>query len=235
LSTAPDVVYSFTLPVAAKVSAKVTSTGWMSAVTLRSNCGGTRQVNQIVCATGAVAAVANALHPGTYFVWVDGSTPGASGTFQLDLTLDNPAGTPPVNDTCAGALPLTLGVAANGDTTYAVNDYDWGYSNAAGCEPAPSPPYDGMGADLVWSYTPSVDGAFKVAMGSIICNPSPFTVDMWIGADTCGDPRTCLGGIEGGGPVSVTVNGVANRTYYIYAEGRQPGSVCQFTVSVTAP
>lgn len=93
----------------------------------------------------------------TYNVSVGGArAPQPSGPFSLRLEL----GDQPSNDTCAGAIPLTLNVPVSGTLVGAMNDYarDAGYTGECLVD-AP-----GAAADVAYSFTPQVTGGYLVTV-----------------------------------------------------------------------
>ena len=97
----------------------------------------------------------------TYFILVhkyDVPAPTAGNTaVQLRIT----QAIPPANDSCAGALPLTLNQIATGSNAVATNDYSI-TSPAAACFPGTGQTVStAVGRDSVWSFTPATNGKYS--------------------------------------------------------------------------
>lgn len=108
---------------------------------------------------------------------------------------------------------LTLGVPVEGDTTSATANYGGG-SFPAACSDAAGAP----GPDLVYSYTPTQDGAFVV----VLTSSESYDALIWASTGTCsGSGSGCVAaadGYYGGASEQIVLDGVAGTTYYLYAD-----------------
>ncbi len=115
-ATGPDLVYQFNLPVPSQVQVRVTPLAGSSltpAVYLRpagkcsSSADSDQRACQVAAAPGAaVVSVVPNLPAGIWYLWVDGAA-GSAGPFDLEVQFADPPA-PPLNDTCASAIPLSL-------------------------------------------------------------------------------------------------------------------------------
>ncbi|MGC4113605.1 MAG: hypothetical protein QM765_02860 [Myxococcales bacterium] len=235
--TGPELVWTFTTPKLATITAKVTPTsgaGFQPVVYLRTGaCEGTG-MTEPVCASAynggdpATATIANAA-AATYWVFVDGFA-GTKGNFMLDVTLVPP------NDQCSGVVALTKGTTVNGNSNYAA--YHYGAADKASfstaCQVASN--YGTKGPDVVYSYTPTTAGSFTVT-----ATPAAgYDLALWGMESWCGNyPGSCLAfndAAYGGAAESLTIAGVAGRTYYFvvgsyFASTNTSGSGA-FTIAV---
>ncbi|MBX3382081.1 MAG: matrixin family metalloprotease [Phycisphaeraceae bacterium] len=86
----------------------------------------------------------------TYFYWVEAQQ-GAGGRRPLaGPTSGFRAGSPPVNNNCASAIPLTLGAAYDGSNVNATTQ------GVASCRPTTS------GADVWHTFTPTCTGNYRI-------------------------------------------------------------------------
>ncbi len=118
-----DRVYTFTTFVNQHV--EITTIGTFDHVLYvrQSDCAaGTEMDCSVATGSGPYTANYSALDlaPGTYYVFVDAATAGATGTFQITLTVTAPA---PGNDTCAAPETIALGDTASGTLVNANDDY----------------------------------------------------------------------------------------------------------------
>lgn len=147
----PELVYAFTTTTVRALTVSVAPLGASLArpvVYLRSGCTGT-QVGCDAPVSGAASLSVPALPAGSYFLFVE-SANGAPGRVTLDVSLQPPP-TGAANDTCAGALQLSV----NGTTqarAVAVGDTALG-SNGSVAEPSCSATARSSGKDLVYAYT----------------------------------------------------------------------------------
>ncbi|MGI5864439.1 MAG: hypothetical protein ACOX6T_20635 [Myxococcales bacterium] len=97
---------------------------------LRTDCASPDIAHEVVCATrssGGPMTIEARLPEGVYYLWVDTAYPSDAHTFDLDVTLAEPP-TPPDNDECTGAIPLTFtdDVAEASGTTVNSNSHSTG-------------------------------------------------------------------------------------------------------------
>jgi hypothetical protein len=112
-SGSPDLVYTFTTTEETNVRVTAqTMSGYQLAVSVRDDCADGSMQRR--CAYGGPAStVAHQLPPGDYFIVVEGPT-----SPQVDFTLDvvfEPSSPPAAGDSCATAIPLTLGTSVTGN------------------------------------------------------------------------------------------------------------------------
>ena len=128
---------------------------------------------------------------------------------------------PPANDLCTGALPaLTRGVPVTATNEGAFDNY-------FGVELA-----DMYGPEVVFTYTPTASGPFKVTLVSHGADLS-----LWMTEGLCGDPRSCLvfddsGGGSGGVDSILWSTGRAGSTYFIVVDALLPNSTGPFELAV---
>jgi hypothetical protein len=142
--------------------------------------------------------------------------------------------TPPPNDTCATATPLTIGTPMTGTTAGAKRDYNLGLDDPDTCTGSQQ-----LGPDVVYSVTltggtpytvtlsnvaPSYDGAIAlVGPGAAsLCDASPIT--------------TCVAGSdkpEFGKDESFTYTPATTGTYFIIVDGFAASVGGSFTIAVT--
>ncbi len=234
-----DVVYSLTTTDVREITATVMpldkAASYQPAVYIGRSCATWDGNTAMACGKAAsstadaVATVA-AAPAGTYFIWVDsGGYSHSSGTFNLTVTA-NPA-TAQANDQCTGAIALSKGAAAvTGDLAKAVNDY--------GSGPSATCSYSGtmkrVGADLIYSYTPSTSGNFTV---TVTPDAAATQLDLfvWATAGSCGQTSACLGYEDAtgrGAAEALTIAGTAGTTYYIVVENYYTTDGGAFTITV---
>ncbi|HEY3446112.1 MAG TPA: hypothetical protein VGK67_07080 [Myxococcales bacterium] len=223
----PDLVYSLTTTAEkdVKVQMVFSVTGNDALVYLRKGvCKTADPADQLGCdGTGTSSTfTAKRLPAGTYYLWADGYYASDKGAFTLIVTLSDPAPAP-AGDTCATAIALTKGTSASGDTTNATADYGSTFGTA--CTSS-----DAIGADLVYSYTPSTAGDFTVTV-----TPASWDVLVWVSETTCGGSGAdCIKSKDSSatGAETLTVTGgVAGTTYYIYVDSYN-SSTGSFTIVV---
>ena len=150
----------------------------------------------------------------TYFIvashWAD-DTGGVTGPFtNIAVKVDlNPA---PLNDTCAGAIPLTLNQAVVGTTAAAANDYN-SPSNATCFPGVGQTPSTSGGRDVVYSFTAPSAGSYSFrAYGQVYPTDIDTTqnYDIYV-ATNCPVSGTvsCIGG--GNRMVSAPSTAIQNR------------------------
>ncbi len=189
----------------------------------KESCDDERMSAEYGCLTGMLAPlVIPRLEPGTYYAFVDFPNLLPRGEQQLQITIRAPAASPPANDRCTGAIPLTAGTTVRGDTREASNSYSWGRGAAPGCGNLHYS--NGYGPDLVYSHTTGSNPVpFTVKLTPIISGPVPWSAGLWIGSD-CELATSCIGGSqEDDFEIQIerlTVsNPLPNHTYFIFVDG----------------
>ena len=127
-----DVVHSISLGRRRRIVARANSVagGFPSALSLRSTC--TAPATELVCDAGGptgLAALDTFVDPGTYYLWLDAATAGASGNYRVDVEIDP-------QDTCADPIKVDApavgsSVEIEGDTTGARNVFGASCAGAA--------------------------------------------------------------------------------------------------------
>lgn len=223
---APDVVYYFSTSDERRITAKVTPVGtsYQPAIYMRPNCSSSDELFCVKASKAGAEAtgIVKRAPASTYYLWVDGVSSSTSGDFTLEVTAAIPPPRP-VNNTCASATQLAFGVQVSGDTSEA--DLTYGPNLPAACSSRSV-----KGPDVVYSYTPTADGAFTVKL-----TPSNFDAVLWYSVGTC-SMAGCVADADKGGigaAESLTVtNGVAGTTYYFFVDGYNEGSAGTFTLVV---
>ena len=139
----------------------------------------------------------------TYYITVEGYNVGSTGDF--DMTVSCVATTPPpANDDCAAAQMLTLTVPASGTTEGAT-------PNAA--EEQPTCDLFGSIAD-VWYTVDLTGGPNDLTINTTITGTSD-QANVAVYSACGGLAADSLGCVDGNGGESLTVNGLADGTYYV--------------------
>ncbi len=232
----PEFPYLLDLATTRKVTIKVTAvalpggTAPTPIVYLRRNCASSSLMDERGCiydpaAVGSARAalVAKALPAGKYALIVDFLQPDAAGTMTLTVTTDNPVAGVPANDTCATAQVLKLDVPYYGTTMNASDVYMLGrsYPGQSACAVKPSGDLiiswltQGRGPDVVFKYTPTANGPFRISF-----TPSSFpNTTLWVnkGCESIFDCVTYAYRPSGRffGSLEVT-NAIAGQDYYIF-------------------
>lgn len=177
----------------------------------------------------------------TYFILVElEGTLAPDSVVQLlvDLLI------PPANDTCAGAIPLTLNIPENGTTEFANGDYELDFS-ATCLQGDGNQPDVAAGPDVVYSFTAPATGTYSVRLETELFEEAQLDPVLYV-SDACGpaSPQTinCLAAANRptGSPFfleneeirCLTLN--QNQTIYIYVDDANSQSTpFGFTVVVT--
>ncbi len=247
--TAQDLVYSIALDRPRRLTAQIVeSIGIRPAIFLRKECAVGGFANELFCsrataAGGVVAPVSAVLPEGLWYLWVDGYA-ATAGSFTLGVELSEIGSQlPPLNDNCQGTVPqLTAKVPVVGDTTNAVADYGWRKAMRCGFPVGVSARVP-RGKDVVYSYTPTLDGDFALVL-------TPWTTassdrpEIWVTKGLCGEESACVAiarsAPTGGKVARLPVWGEAGVTYYVIvgsSTAATPPWSGQFTLEVrpTAP
>ncbi|MGC4119476.1 MAG: hypothetical protein QM765_33890 [Myxococcales bacterium] len=171
------------------------------------------------------------LRPGTYFIWADTNSTSSSGAynkgpFQLEVETWLSAGFP-VNDTCAGALPLQfVGDAATvqGDTSHAFHDL------SGSCHLNDSPI---AGGDVAYLLDLPADGTVTVTLTPDPSTPG-YTPALYLLKDcnstASGNEVACMRTTSPGNVAYVRKDLTAG-PYYVVVDGHK-GSFGAFTLEV---
>jgi hypothetical protein len=164
-----------------------------------------------------------------YYVSVGGFD-GAVGTFSLFIgcTPGSPM-TPPANDHCAGAIPLTQGSVTAGSNVNAT-------TGGGGCPGEPLGSCVFGGSDVWYSFIPACSGTYQVTT-CLVGTAIDTVVTVWDGSAGCGglvelscNDDSCS--LPGQGLSSTTTwPAVANTVYYVSVAGFA-GATGAFSISV---
>ncbi|MDI7268759.1 MAG: hypothetical protein QME96_12270 [Myxococcota bacterium] len=219
IAASPDVVFRLVLTGTRDVVIETTGTSFDAMLFVRAGnpCPGTTASRCDDNSAGGSPGQARILWPGmprgTYWVILDGAGAGGRGNWVLSVSVVAPP--PPANDTCAGAIALTVG-PRTGSTEFAADDH------AAPCA-------TGTGAPDVWYsftltsrqivYLDTVDGGawdsvIDVRQGSC---PAPAT-PVACSNDACAGRRSQWFGVLDPG------------TYYVVVDGAAAGEAGPFTL-----
>ena len=214
-----NVWYTFTVPAGGGAYSFSVTTGTMTKPNFTMGLFATN------CSTTGISLLANAssnstsagtvitdaqtcMAPGTYYIMVDNSSSGTTGTFSLSVKQTSATG-PPANDVCSSPVALTTGVGTAGTNVCA---------SIAGTDPTFCNYGFGTAEASVWyQYTLASAGniTLSIAGGTIqYPNISFYT------AGTCGTSGSFVGPSACGTPsstsaLSVSFNCLAAGTYYI--------------------
>lgn len=197
---------------------------WDYIVYLRQSCIGEDHENELSCeAAGDIHH--DALPPGVYYVFVDGRR-DECGDFGLTLEV-GPANFPPENNVCGGAEELLVGQVAEGDTTFATNNFRTQRSDPpGGCETSP---FGHQGRDVVYW--------FEVAQPALI-RAELITNGDWEGVtyirEACqeqGSQVACGQAIEEG-EGAVAQHNLDPGRYFVFVDGYRTGRGA-FSLSLT--
>ncbi len=123
-----DRVFYLHLPASASVALSTSGSGFDTVLYVRSgSCTGTEVDCNDDETLGILTSVIEAdLAAGDYFIFVDGYSSGAEGSFQLSVTITPNIPAVPVtgNDQCGGAVDASAGGCFSGDTTGMRDDYE---------------------------------------------------------------------------------------------------------------
>jgi hypothetical protein len=224
----PDLVYSFTLASAQRVTALVTpdmaSANFDATVSIRGTCSDAN--SELVCndvGPGMPVSVVKVLQPGTYYVWVDSADAMSAGTGTLTVTLS----APPANESCAAPQMVAVPSSTMGDSSGAADDV--GANIAVACD------LNGTGfpgADLVYSFT-----AAATAMVNVTVTPD-MTWDpaLYVLPTTCmNDASNCTYGADvnaTGMPETIMLPATAGTTYFIVVDSYNTGEGGPFTLAL---
>ncbi|MDP6944280.1 MAG: hypothetical protein QF464_09030, partial [Myxococcota bacterium] len=153
---------------------------------------------------GGDAITTNPLEPGTYYLVIDGDTPGAKGDYALAASL-TPALLPEF-DTCDTALELIFsgqGVATHtGSSLYALDQYQ-GWCDATG-----------GGADVVYYFQAGTGQTVTIDITGAEFEP---ILHLYKGdATQCGDPNAVSWCVAG---TTLQLQGQQGGTYYLVIDG----------------
>ncbi len=209
-STAPDLVYSFTIDAAEapmNLSAVLDSPNWDAVIYLTDTCPPT---GTLQCKDTPETLSLNSLPAGDYYIWIDGWGTG-SGPFSLEVDLTPP----PPGDTCQTAHPLSFDAAGHASISssnaFAQDDFK-------GCGGT-------GGKDLVYSF--SIDPAeAPMDLRAVLDTPSWDAVIFL--TDTC-PPTGALQCRDE--PETLSLNSLPAGDYYIWVDGYSTGTG-NFTLEV---
>ncbi|MSP62092.1 MAG: hypothetical protein EXR72_17510 [Myxococcales bacterium] len=234
--TGPDQVFKFTTVAAQKITATVKpdplSPTYQPVVYLRRDNGmGCLKATEAVCkyaakAGDSVTAVVPNGPADTWYAWVDGYT-STKGKSTLTVTLEMPV-PGPANENCTKPTPIALNAMAMGDTTSAF--HDMGALISLVCDENGSG--DFPGPDLVYVYTPAMNGTATITLKS----DGTWDPALWVMPAMCqndGAKCTAASDLIGNGMAEVLKVAVtANTPYYLVVDAYQGKEVGAFTLTV---
>lgn len=144
----------------------------------------------------------------------------------------------PSNNMCNGAIALTLDTPVSGTTISATADY--GSTLSQTCKDQ-SYANSGRGAEVVYSFTSTTGGTFKVTV-----NPgSTYDCTLWIAPSVCGagtnsssdSGLACIKASDVGAEGDVQtlmLDAVAGTTYYIFVDAYYPTQFGSFSIEITS-
>jgi len=195
----PDAVYRIDLTERSLINAAITAP---FPVTLYIRTGDCETGDVVYC--GSESIVTNPLEAGTYYLVVDGDTPGAKGDYALAASL-----TPallPGSDTCPTALELIFsgqGVATHtGSTLYALDQYQ-GWCDAGG-----------GGDDVVYTFQAGTGETITIDLAGAEFDP---ILHLYRGdVDNCGDTEAVSWCVTDS---SFQLQGQQGGTYFLIIDG----------------
>ncbi|NMC71331.1 MAG: hypothetical protein GYA57_14870 [Myxococcales bacterium] len=211
-SGGPDVVYRLTLRTRRLVTLDTTGTSFDAVLSVRGP-GGTCPGPELVCdddsagGTPGQARIVAVLEPATYWVVIDGKTPGDTGDYVLTVNVADP-GSVPVNDSCAGAVPLTYatgGMRSVLGSTASASHFSGGGCAAAG----PDVWYSLSLPEPAVVYLDTLDGQTWDSVVEVRSGDCSASTLAGCGQDACGGLRSqWVGRLDAG-------------THYVLVDGRR--------------
>jgi hypothetical protein len=229
-----DVAYSVVVPSRKRLTATVRpDLDWQPALWLARDCAALEASCVVLSATrtpGATEALSwtnNAPTPKTVYLVIDSA--GSSGTFSLETSLADTDPTP-ANDTCAGAIPLSLpmGFMRVQGTTEGATDDEHPAANAL--PPVCRDLMDGwVGADVVYSVL--VPAGLRLYVSASGLPPLPPKHQIWNPAlwlsESCTDVSTCLAAQDDDEEIQGlpwTNQSATDKTVFIHVDARDPSN-----------
>lgn len=166
-----------------------------------------------------------ATYTGTYYVGIAGYSSSYTGAYKAFVNCQVPE-PPPVNDLCAGALPIECGaISLSGSTQFATNDYTPIASGSGGCTG-----YAAAGKDVVYVINAGGGDSLDVSYTNVADGSIYLITD-------CGAPTTsCVAGADetlAGQAELLTFTFPATGVYYLIADSYGTGSGGAFTLTGT--
>lgn len=199
----PDLVYSFVPPAAGFY--QISSTGSQFFVWATTTCGS--EADCVAYDSGRLLAAEAGT---TYYLIVDSESGMPPGAFEFTVQ----AVPSPANDTCAGAIPITLDEGAYGTTIAAYDDYGTGGVGGV----CTSGVYDGP--DVVYSFVAPADATYSLGLNC-------YDVTAWV-TTSCGSEAHCVGDSSTGW----TFVGASGTTYYIVVDSWAASLTCEFDLGI---
>ncbi|MFZ5470526.1 MAG: hypothetical protein ACOZIN_13905 [Myxococcota bacterium] len=233
-SSAPDLVYTFTLPGRRRVVAVATpapNSGLLPVLAIGSTCSA---LSEGPCAypplTSNVTRLSAELSAGTYFLWVDGDGDGA-GPFELTVTAE----VPPTGDSCGSPrsiLPFRGNSTLEGDTS------EWENDLGGSCGGSTS-------RDVVYEVTIAQPSRFtaELTSGSSAYFPVMYLRRSPCESDALSQQLSCVraGATTPTAPLVIDVPKVEPGNYYLVVDGAAGTSLApshgpfSLTLTVTDP
>jgi hypothetical protein len=232
-TSGPDGAYAVEVEAGRRLRVTVTPTsGWNPSVNLVAGpasacdamprtCLASRDASQ----TGAetLTWINDGSETRSVFVIVDTSATNGTGSFTIQAVVD----TPPADDLCAGATPLTSGQVTTGTTV----GYSGDYGTGSGCQGTAGP-------DRVYSIDVA-PGATLSATVTPTGTSWNVSLNLMLGpASSCGiRPRTCVAGSDQSGagqPEAVTYRNPTQETQTVFLVIESPSTTGSGTFSLVA-
>ncbi|MBI5168490.1 MAG: PPC domain-containing protein [Candidatus Eisenbacteria bacterium] len=167
-----------------------------------------------------------ATYTGTYYVGFAAFGTTTSGQYKGFITCAAPT-PPPVNDICAGALPIECGnINVSGTTAFANNDYTPLASGTGGCTGFPA-----VGKDVVYVINAAGSDAISLSYTSSAADGAIYLIT------NCGSPGTsCVAGADAtltGAAETLNYTFPTSGIYYLVLDNYGTGAGGAFTLTGT--
>jgi hypothetical protein len=163
------------------------------------------------------------------------AAPVAGCSVAMPACFNDTCVTPPANDTCATAIPLTIGTAVMGSTAGAGRNYNQGLEGAT-CTDFQQP-----GPDVVYSVALTANQAITVTLSNLAADYDGSIALVGPGAATICDANpitTCVAGKDAGFDgtnETFMYTATTAGTYFIIVDSYSPAVGGTFTLNVTSP
>lgn len=160
---------------------------------------------------------------GTFYAGIAGYSASYTGAYKFFVTCSTPQ-PPPVNDICAGALPIECGnINQSGSTANATNDYTPSTTTTGGCTG-----YYAQGKDVVYV----INAAGSDSLDVTYTNASDGSIYL---ITNCGSPTTsCVKGVDAGltgAAEHLTYTFPSSGIYYLVLDTYGTGTGGAFTLT----
>lgn len=203
-SSGPDVVYRVSLQTGDRLQASLQPSNgtWDASIYLVTSCSAIGQS----CVAGQDNGNPEELDytagmAGDYYLIVDGFA-GAGGTYSLTITI---SAAPISNDTCMGAIDVTMGGSFSGDTTNAANDYNPGSGGCTGYQEASN--------DVTYRVTLAAGERLQASLSAT------WDAALYVVSNCAMAATSCLVGQDDGNPEEIDFTAMNAGTYYVIVDG----------------